>query len=716
MCSARSPPCLVWALALWPGMTLGAPGLREVLEDRVAAKDNVSRLFSQLTLSRAACYKAAARDLKKLLRKAPENCKEHLMNFYCEIVEDAQSFNTCAQLQDKKAQLEYYECIARPVSAVDGMRKPFSSQCPLSERTTEKGVPLQLRSVGSIRLAFLLLAHRSALNVQRLLSRIHSPNHEYLVHVDVKSPEVKAEIEKSSLARWERLEIFSEVNVTQGGNDLLQINILGLKRLLKTPRWEYMVKLSEFDYPVAPLYALEQYLWAAQDLNFVGLDSCYKGTCSRHMGTACEGRAYSFLSTLRMYKPLSYGMKFARGSEWLALTWDFSRYLMKELEKLHSPMHEVWTDALLLYQPDESFFHTALLNSPFCMRHVNRHLHYIPTILPEKILHGKQDEIGTRSPAFLTAADYSAILEEKAARPIFFARKLQDAPHEATMRLCRKLDSRSTQDGTSWAFREIAWPGLLQWLEEHLEKWMALKRPSGSSSTSDTEPSESNGSCPDEAAQRNSSLQWLKREPSLPRDGAQRTEQRFTPESWHFGNAQSATYRLVERLATPKRGLGMPGAGGFGMSLLVARLGTAWLEESEIFEGHVSIVPSRGKMLSFVTYWSPQVPDPDLPEVLVAGPGKSCQARKKMEEIHKWGTPLVLQLACDLPPGLHRVQVKLRKDGATQAVAWRDFLVFQAMRDVGLDHMRRFFDLEEVRPEVLKQSVAMHLQRTWDWS
>lgn len=59
-------------------------------------------------------------------------------------------------------------------------------------RTTEKGVPLQLRSVGSIRLAFLLLAHRSALNVQRLLSRIHSPNHEYLVHVDVKSPEAVA--------------------------------------------------------------------------------------------------------------------------------------------------------------------------------------------------------------------------------------------------------------------------------------------------------------------------------------------------------------------------------------------------------------------------------------------------------------------------------------------------------------------------------------------
>ena len=56
-------------------------------------------------------------------------------------------------------------------------------------RTSFKGVPLQWRTPASLQLAFFLLAHRSALNVQRLLQRIYSPKHVYLVHVDLKSPQ-----------------------------------------------------------------------------------------------------------------------------------------------------------------------------------------------------------------------------------------------------------------------------------------------------------------------------------------------------------------------------------------------------------------------------------------------------------------------------------------------------------------------------------------------
>lgn len=40
-----------------------------------------------------------------------------------------------------------------------------------------------------VRLAFFLLAHRSAANVQRLLGQIYAPEHVYLVHVDLKSPQ-----------------------------------------------------------------------------------------------------------------------------------------------------------------------------------------------------------------------------------------------------------------------------------------------------------------------------------------------------------------------------------------------------------------------------------------------------------------------------------------------------------------------------------------------
>lgn len=102
--------------------------------------------------------------------------------------------------------------------------------------------------------------------------------------------EVKAEIDEFRLSLGMQIETFSEVNVTQGGNDLLQISMMGLKRLMKQPMWTYLVKLSEFDYPVASLQSLEQHLWASQDLNFVGFDPCYKSTCSRHLGTACGGQ------------------------------------------------------------------------------------------------------------------------------------------------------------------------------------------------------------------------------------------------------------------------------------------------------------------------------------------------------------------------------------------------------------------------------------------
>ena len=85
--------------------------------------------------------------------------------------------------------------------------------------------------------------------------------HVYLIHVDRKSPAIKTQLDRfvagSQLA--ESVHTFSEVDVTKGSSDLLRISILGLRWLLKlrpTKReelpWDYFVKLSEFDYPVAP--------------------------------------------------------------------------------------------------------------------------------------------------------------------------------------------------------------------------------------------------------------------------------------------------------------------------------------------------------------------------------------------------------------------------------------------------------------------------------
>ena len=407
-----------------------------------------------------------------------------------------------------------------------------------------------------------------------------------------------------------------------------------------------------------------------------------------------------------MYKPLSYGMKFARGSEWFALTRDFGSYLTAELKVQHSAMHEVWTDALLLYQPDETFFHTALLNSPFCGRHANRHLHYISAIVPEKIQHGGQDEIGTRSPAYLTQLDFKEILLEKAKRPVFFARKLDDATHEATINLCQQLDAQKGL--ASEPERHHSWPGLLDWLQEHLAKWLDLKK---------LPANESNESCSlDENADRAGAcglrlnrLSILSRTPPLPPSSmegeAQRTDLRFTPETWLIKQAgqSSAKYRLVERFAVPPART----ARAFGMALLVVRLGTGWSEEAERFTEHVSIVRSgrsgrSGKSLSLATYWAPHVTDVgDLPQVL-ADWGK-CVVKQQMYDVHVWGSPLILPSCERLSPGIQRVRLKLQGGDKTVVLAWRDFLMFDRMEEVRLDQMRRFFELQTSSGVILSQ-------------
>lgn len=399
------------------------------------------------------------------------------------------------------------------------------------------------------------------------------------------------------------------------------------------------------------------------------------------------GQAYSFISTLKMYKPLSYGMKFARGSEWFVLSRGFVNYLTAEIKKRNSAMHEIWTDALLLYQPDETFFHTALLNSPFCLHNAKRHMHYISTILPEKIQHGSHDEIGTRSPAYVTEMDFEQLLLEKAKRPIFFARKFGEATHQPTIKLCQRID----RPATFTSERPTSWPGLHDWLEEHLAEWIDLKKFDAKNSTN---ASTAFCSSDPDSNETETGIRLLGREPPLPNDSiegeAQRSDLRFAPEVWVLQVPYGVQYGLVERFAVPQ-GLN---ARGFGLALLAARVGTGWSETAERFTEHVNIVNvvAAKRPVSLATYWAPHLADiGDLPEVLVDW-GK-CVVKKRIHEANLWGSPLVIP-SCQTPSiGLQRVRLKLER-GTTQALAWLDFLTFQLMDDVRLDHMRRFFELE----------------------
>ncbi|OLP86065.1 Xylosyltransferase 1 [Symbiodinium microadriaticum] len=697
--------------------------LHELLKYRVAAKDNVSMLLSQPTISAKECKKRAGRDLKKLLKAAPEapiapipiECEEHLKDYYCQLILESQSFNTCANLSDEQG-LQYFECIARPIQGQKPARTAFASDCNVDSMAASgkgtkasKKIPWRLEVPGKLRIAFLIVAHQAVNNVQRLLQRIYDSSHVYLVHIDRKTPAIKTRLDRflagSQLAA--SVHTFSEIDVTKGSSDLLRISILGLRRLLKLRPakgeelpWDYFVKLSEFDYPVAPRHALQHYLWLHKGLNFVGLDACSASTCSRHLGTACAGATYSFVSTLRMHKPLSFGMHFARGSEWVALTFAFAKYLVREIDTPSSAMHEIWKDCLLLYQPDEAFFQTAILNSRFCRHHVSMTLHHIPAVLLERRTHGKHDEIGTRSPNVFSHEDLAVLLD--AQQPRFFARKFLNVTGEPTSELCRRLDDLNQERELNTA--KMSWKGLLPWLEANFTTWAQLAglAPWGNL----TCPARGMGESCEEA-----SIQLLGRLGSGKSATAPTRAGRWSPETWLLQiRGSDLTVLLSERFAVPM--LAPEGFAGtsIGVALLATRIGTGWRRERGEFEGHVGVIPATSlsaRDLHLAIYWGPIVPDPDTDIQSVVDwmtpDGTKCGQTKVQlsKESHLSGCPVGVAVPHDCArmarPGTWAARIRLR--GATSKTssavfALREFAVYASFEDLSVVQMQRFFGLE----------------------
>lgn len=409
-------------------------------------------------------------------------------------------------------------------------------------------------------------------------------------------------------------------------------------------------------------------------------------------------------------------MRFARGPEWVVLTWDFVEYVLHGLREKHSPVHAIWQDALLLYQPDESFFQTVIMNSPFCHLHVSRPLHYIASLLQEKKSHGSHDEIGTKSPAYLHQTDLQGLLasnRDEGAR--FFARKFNNLSEPASAKLRRQLDA-------AFARRRRphmpinAWPGLEDWLAAHVESWMRvahrvqdLGRAPGAldqlrCATSGA-PNRTADSC---AAQR------LGEEPAkagrLPavRAGTEdaAVELRHAPASWvlRWGGAQAT---LTERFAVapPRR----RGAAVERDALLLAlRVGSGWSAKGQRLQGQVGVLPSvdsahGGPVL--VAYWACTggcaVEHGALRvRAAWAGPaGSECTtAEEPLSAAHLAGRPLALRLpdACARSAGEWRVRLELLHGGAGAArleLGHRDFVLYSKMEDVSVAQMQTFFEL-----------------------
>lgn len=240
----------------------------------------------------------------------------------------------------------------------------FTPRIPKTSKSKEE--PVQI--------VFLLtLNGRAIRQVHRLINTLYRSNHYFYIHVDKRQdylPRKLSVLEK----QFPNIKLAtSRYSTIWGGASLLKMLLAAMKDFMSLGwQWDFVINLSESDFPIKSLEELENFLSANKGLNFVkshgrevqrfikkqGLDKTFI-ECDTHMWRVGE-------------RKLPRGMVIDGGSDWIALSPEFVSYVVGKQDELLAGLDVIFQHTLL---PAESFFHTALRNSHFCNTYVDNNLH-----------------------------------------------------------------------------------------------------------------------------------------------------------------------------------------------------------------------------------------------------------------------------------------------------------------------------------------------------
>ncbi|KAK0163016.1 hypothetical protein PV327_006732 [Microctonus hyperodae] len=230
------------------------------------------------------------------------------------------------------------------------------------------------------RIAFLLTVNgRASRQVKRLINVLYDPSHFYYIHVDARQDYMYREMLKvEKICRRKNIKVAKGAGLRYasiwGGASLLTTLLSSAQQMLQySKHWDFLVNLSESDFPIKSNAQLIDFLTWNKGLNFVkshgrevqrfitkqGLDKTF---------VECEARMWRLGD-----RKLPKGIQIDGGSDWVALSRDFVEYLSSpESNELVTGLLKIFQYTLL---PAESFFHTVLRNSKFCNTYVDNNLH-----------------------------------------------------------------------------------------------------------------------------------------------------------------------------------------------------------------------------------------------------------------------------------------------------------------------------------------------------
>lgn len=264
-----------------------------------------------------------------------------------------------------------------------------------------------------MKIAYLILAHGHYEQLRRLICALDDDDASFFIHIDAKSPA------PGFVPCPEKTVILSKEKVWWGGFGMVSAT-LQLINTAFSGGFDYYILLSGQDYPIRPNRFLKDILSRGKEhievLTSVSRSRARK--VSAYYFTRCNRKNKKSPFTLAVLtvekllrlaglrKDLSALPPIHHGSSWWALSHDCISYMLDYLRD-NPHYFSVFRNALC---PDESFFQTMVVDSPFRNR-----------IAPSITFADWEGQC--TSPALITASHLPALRSE---RNSFFARKFDD--------------------------------------------------------------------------------------------------------------------------------------------------------------------------------------------------------------------------------------------------------------------------------------------------
>lgn len=297
-----------------------------------------------------------------------------------------------------------------------------------------------------MKIAYLILAYKNANQIIRLVQRLMTENSLFLIHVDKKSSQSLVEEIKQSLDRYPNVSFIKKrIKCYWGGFGIVEATLQGIRELFtKEFDFDRLILLSAQDYPIKSTEQLENFLKVNTDMEFISCDD-YKLPPNKSIPSSGTNRIHYWhfsigkirlifpgkleystanLSRVKKYKSFKLfsifwnslivlfpvkrkvpsGLNYFIGSQFWCLTRSCVNYIYEFVNANPKFVNFFkYTDI-----PDESFFQTVVMNSPFSKHVENHNLHYIDWENPNPSL-----------PKILVLSDFERLMSSHK----FFARK-----------------------------------------------------------------------------------------------------------------------------------------------------------------------------------------------------------------------------------------------------------------------------------------------------